>query len=771
MGNINNNGNQKFRHIRQAYTHRIGDALNIANKNLRVKKVLSDGSSGMANVYLVEGVDELTKNNVEYVVKQALSPALFRNTVTPADYARLKEEHKGLVREATLMQTLRGIPNIPTCIGTRNNETEKTSYILMDYIEGVSLSEYVRSTPSGCLTEKEAVSLTKKIADAVGKLHANGICYRDLKPENIIISKVGSEPFIIDFGISGNMSKTDITPGGTKGYYDAYQMQRNEQTGKVLYPLTPQYDIFALGAVLAFMLTGIKPAQSTINVWSFDVFTPVNRKTTAPREVTFTVYQQVVDPKDGEKYFKSEGDPKYIQNSPHSPQTFHPRGGEQSRWDERQDEKYANKKLLSREIIKPTSCTNPDTGELEYYVRTIEKWEVYGLPEVLGAACTSMKTPHVDERADPPQKKDLIYREEGSQSNKKFEHTVEYYAVLEPQQPYLTGPHTVLNATHPNPAVSQGIEYVIGRATHPNLDERYKDISDLLVDLDQYELMGGEYAQKQGKRLLGVIGVLLLGIGSITGGIIAQQNENNQQNKMCSDLANKAKISANVDDYVAALDSCPTAKPDIYRGLIDSIASDGSFTKNEETQLVNVISSRKETLAKEEGYGALAFDIGKLYLLYYSTGKLDDGTLDKDGMVRSASWFKEAKDAGYDPDGAATAYGGIAEFQKTVNTRVQEGTDKTIFRAYWDDLQKIDRNLPATGKMTLYAARVDLINSYAHHLHSDGVPKEELERARTEIEAYIAENKPSGKKQEELYRYMVSQIPAMQDAIRTGYEG
>ena len=73
--------------------------------------------------------------------------------------------------------------------------------------------------------------------------------------------------------------------------------------------------------------------------------------------------------------------------------------------------------------------------------------------------------------------------------------------------------------------------------------------------------------------------------------------------------------------------------------------------------------------------------------------------------------------------------------------------------------------------MTLYAARVDLINSYAHHLHSDGVPKEDLERARTEIEAYIAENKPSGKKQEELYKYMVSQIPAMQDAIRTGYEG
>ncbi len=711
MGNINNNGNQKFNHIRQAYTHKIGDALNIANKNLRVKKILSDGSSGMANVYLVEGMDELTKNNVEYVVKQALSPALFRNAVPPADYARLKEEHKGLVREATLMQTLRGIPNIPTCIGTRNNETEKTSYILMDYIEGVSLSEYVRSTPSGCLTEKEAVSLTKKIADAVGKLHANGICYRDLKPENIIISKVGSEPFIIDFGISGNMGTTDITPGGTKGYYDAYQMQRNEQTGKVLYPLTPQYDIFG------------------------------------------------------------NGNPQYIQRSPHLPQTFHPRGGEQSRWDERQDEKYAHKKLLSREIIRPASCTNSDTGELEYYVRTVEKWEVYGLPEVLGAACTSMKTPHVDERAELPQKKDLIYREEGSQSNKKFEHTVEYYAVLEPQQPYLTGPHTVLNATHPNPAVSQGIEYVIGRATHPNLDERYKDISDLLVDLDQYELMGGEYAQKQGKRLLGVIGVLLLGIGSITGGIIAQQNENNQQNKMCSDLANKAKISANVDDYVAALDSCPTAKPDIYRGLIDSIASDGSFTKNEETQLVNVISSRKETLAKEEGYGALAFDIGKLYLLYYSTGKLDDGTLDKDGMVRSASWFKEAKDAGYDPDGAATAYGGIAEFQKTVNTRVQEGTDKTIFRAYWDDLQKIDRNLPATGKMTLYAARVDLINSYAHHLHSDGVPKEDLERARTEIEAYIAENKPSGKKQEELYRYMVSQIPAMQDAIRTGYEG
>ena len=49
--------------------------------------------------------------------------------------------------------------------------------------------------------------MTKKIADAVGKIHANDICYRDLKPENIIISKAGSEPFIIDFGISGNMAR------------------------------------------------------------------------------------------------------------------------------------------------------------------------------------------------------------------------------------------------------------------------------------------------------------------------------------------------------------------------------------------------------------------------------------------------------------------------------------------------------------------------------------------------------------------------------------
>lgn len=156
-------------------------------------------------------------------------------------------------------------------------------------------------------------------------------------------------------------------------------------------------------------------------------------------------------------------------------------------------------------------------------------------------------------------------------------------------------------------------------------------------------------------------------------------------------------------------------------------------------------------------------------MFYYQSGKNTD-SLDREGVTRSATWFKDAKDQGYDPDNISTVYAELADFHKTIGAKIQEGNDKGAYKAYWSNLQKADSSLPATGKMMMYASYMDLINSYSYKLNTDGIPREEVEKVANEITKYITETRPSGGKQGEIYNYIASRASSMSDAIKAGYE-
>lgn len=70
--------------------------------------------------------------------------------------------------------------------------------IIMEYVEGVSLSKWLERDPSIELRRKVAWELT----EAVGYIHLKNVFHRDLKPENIIITSNGSNVKLIDFGLA-----------------------------------------------------------------------------------------------------------------------------------------------------------------------------------------------------------------------------------------------------------------------------------------------------------------------------------------------------------------------------------------------------------------------------------------------------------------------------------------------------------------------------------------------------------------------------------------
>jgi serine/threonine protein kinase len=122
------------------------------------------------------------------------------------------------------------------------------------YVAGPSLAEAVRG--DGPLSESAARRLGAGLAEALQAIHAAGVVHRDLKPANVLLAEDG--PRVIDFGISrfgGSNSITTVgTVLGTPPFMSPEQF-RGELAG-------PPSDVFALGAVLAFAVTGNSPFGS-----------------------------------------------------------------------------------------------------------------------------------------------------------------------------------------------------------------------------------------------------------------------------------------------------------------------------------------------------------------------------------------------------------------------------------------------------------------------------------------------------------------------------
>ncbi|MDR1022790.1 MAG: protein kinase [Prevotellaceae bacterium] len=132
-------------------------------------------------------------------------------------------------------------------------------YLIMEYVEGETLDKYVKRH-GGVLPETEAVIILSDILPALSYFHSLGYVHRDIKPNNIMIRPNG-KTCLLDFGVVKDMkSSSNLTVGqkiGTDGYMSVEQA--------LGYSINHLSDIYSLGCVLFFMLTGRTPFVKQTN--------------------------------------------------------------------------------------------------------------------------------------------------------------------------------------------------------------------------------------------------------------------------------------------------------------------------------------------------------------------------------------------------------------------------------------------------------------------------------------------------------------------------
>ena len=219
-------------------------------------------SGGFGNTY--EGVHTMMDTKVaikEFFPKMFCNRDEITSHITVATQSNIElvdKLRKKFIEEAKAIFKM----NHPNIVKVHDIfEENGTAYYVMDYIDGKSLGDIVKQR--GALSESEAVDYIRQVADALKYVHSLNRLHLDIKPGNVM-AEANGHAVLIDFGASkyydmeSGENTSTLMGVNTKGYAPV------EQSTQSFTKFSPATDIYALGATLYKLLTGITPPDANL---------------------------------------------------------------------------------------------------------------------------------------------------------------------------------------------------------------------------------------------------------------------------------------------------------------------------------------------------------------------------------------------------------------------------------------------------------------------------------------------------------------------------
>lgn len=165
--------------------------------------------------------------------------------------AHFQEGRLKFLEEARLLKKLSDVPQI---INVRDSfEMNNTAYIVTEYVEGITLTQWVRSR-GGKVPAPEVLELMEGVFDGLSRIHGLGLIHRDISPDNMMLEN--GKIRLLDFGIAREVGRRTETLTMTlrHGYAPVEQYQPMGQGTWT--------DVYGLSATIYFCITGVKPPHA-----------------------------------------------------------------------------------------------------------------------------------------------------------------------------------------------------------------------------------------------------------------------------------------------------------------------------------------------------------------------------------------------------------------------------------------------------------------------------------------------------------------------------
>ncbi|KAF1084971.1 Serine/threonine-protein kinase PrkC [Sporotomaculum syntrophicum] len=144
-------------------------------------------------------------------------------------------------------------PGIVSFYGCGYDDNNEAYYLVLEYVEGNNLEDYISGDP---LAIDTAIEIVMALLESLSYAHAKGVFHRDIKPANILMD-INEKPKLADFGVS--KVYTALTSGLTVRDFLSIPYAAPEQLERK--PADAKTDIYLVGAVLYKMLTGKDPSK------------------------------------------------------------------------------------------------------------------------------------------------------------------------------------------------------------------------------------------------------------------------------------------------------------------------------------------------------------------------------------------------------------------------------------------------------------------------------------------------------------------------------